>query len=77
MTRDPIDRGTMPLPVIRDMIERQARRDEMARFADLRDGGNLPQWRPSLAVWFVAALSVAAMLGMIWGGAAIIQWKGM
>jgi hypothetical protein len=25
-------------------------------------------------VWFVAALLVAAMLGMIWGGAAIIQW---
>lgn len=48
--------------------------DELPRFIDLRNGGNLPQWRPSLAVWFVAALSVAAMLGMIWGGAAIIQW---
>lgn len=38
MTRHPLDRGTMPLPVIRDMIERQERRDEMARFADLHTG---------------------------------------
>ena len=50
--------------------------DDVPRFADLRDGGNMPrddEWRPSLAVWVLVA---ATWPMWAWAAAWIIRAVG-
>ena len=49
--------------------------EDVPRFADLRDGGNMrkPVWRPSVAVWVLVAASWPLLA---WGVALIVQTVG-